>query len=50
MWDQLIMGVGGGERVLINDKLKPQDQDRAIAINAITNKGFLDISWKEVGL
>lgn len=50
MWDQLIMGVGGGERVLINDKLKPQDQDRAIAINAITNKGFLNIDWKEVGL
>jgi hydroxymethylpyrimidine pyrophosphatase-like HAD family hydrolase len=49
-WDQLIMGVFGGERVLINDKLLEEDSDRAIAINLITNKGFESVNWKEVGL
>lgn len=50
MWDQLIMGVGGGERVLINDKFATEDKDRAIGINVITNQGFQDINWKEFGL
>jgi hydroxymethylpyrimidine pyrophosphatase-like HAD family hydrolase len=49
-WDQLIMGVFGGERILINDKLLEEDTDRAIAINVITNKGFENINWKDMGL
>jgi NDP-sugar pyrophosphorylase family protein len=49
-WDLLIMGVTSGERVLINDKLREQDDDRAIAVNVITDKNFLDIDWKSLGL
>jgi hypothetical protein len=44
------MGVFGGERILINDKLLEEDTDRAIAINVITNKGFENINWKDMGL
>jgi hydroxymethylpyrimidine pyrophosphatase-like HAD family hydrolase len=50
MWDQLIMGVSGGTRILINDKLEDKDPDRAIAINVKTNSGFNTISWEEAGL
>jgi len=46
MWDVLIMGVTSGKRVLINDKLKEVDDDRAIAINVITDSGFDNIDWK----
>ena len=42
-WDMLIMGVTSGQRVLINDKLNPTHNDRAIAINVITNGGFENI-------
>jgi len=49
-WDQLVMGVGGGERYLINDKLERNDMDRAVAINAITNQGFINISWDDYDL
>ena len=42
-WDQLIMGVTSGQRVLINDKLNISHPDRAIGINVITNGGFNDI-------
>jgi dTDP-glucose pyrophosphorylase len=49
-WDELIMGVTSGDRVLINDKLKPSDKDRAIAINSITNKGFSQEELKKAGL
>ncbi len=42
-WDQLIMGVGGGQRVLIND-LKPDSQEpTAVAINITRNQGLKDI-------
>lgn len=50
MWDYLIMGVSGGERVLINDKLKDEDKDRAVAVNVITNNGFDSIDWRGIGL
>jgi hypothetical protein len=50
MWDHLIMGVSGGVRVLINDKLEHGDNDRALAVNVKTNNGFEDIDWKRVGL
>ena len=49
-WDYLIMGVGGGTRVLINDKLNKMDNDRAISINVITNEGFEKINWKKYKL
>ena len=49
-WDQLIMGVGGGARVLVNDKLNRNDPDRAIGINVVTNEGFGNISWDDYDL
>lgn len=41
-YDQLIMGVGGGTRYLINDN-KPNGDTSAIAINIERNKGIADI-------
>jgi NDP-sugar pyrophosphorylase family protein len=49
-WDYLIMGVTSGERILINDKLKNEDPDRAVSINVITDEGFLNYDWKSIGL
>jgi len=45
-WDYLLMGITSGTRILINDKLKESDPDRAIAISLITDTGFVDIDWK----
>lgn len=43
-WDQLIMGIGPSQRVLIND-LKPNvNAPMAIAINVERNKGLEDVS------
>ena len=41
-YDQLIMGIGGGYRYLINDS-KPNGDISAIAINIERNKGIQDI-------
>ena len=41
-YDQLIMGIGGGPRVLINDN-KPNGEAYASAINIERNKGIKDI-------
>jgi hypothetical protein len=45
-YDQLVMGVGGGARVLVND-LKPDEEDpnnpTAIAINIKRNTGLKDV-------
>jgi NDP-sugar pyrophosphorylase family protein len=49
-WDILIMGVTSGHRILINDKLNYKDEDRATAINLITNDGFDSTYWEEYGL
>jgi len=49
-WDYLIMGVGTGERILINDKLTTDSNDRAISLNVITDIGFNTISWSDYGL
>ena len=49
-WDQLVMGVGGGTRVLINDKLTKNDADRAIGVNVVTDQGFGSISWEDYDL
>lgn len=38
-YDQLVMGVGRGVRVLINDK-KPDGESTVAAINVDRNKGF----------
>ena len=44
-WDHLIMGVTSGTRVIVNDKLNKNDNDRAIAINVVTDEGFSSIDW-----
>lgn len=49
-WDQLVMGIGGGERVLINDKLNRTDVDRAVGVNVVTNEGFDTVSWADYDL
>ena len=45
-YDQLIMGVGGGPRILINDRKYNSDQNTAFSINLERNTGigsiFLD--------
>lgn len=44
-WDHLIMGLGGGPRVLIND-IKPYDPDTptAVAINLERDKGLGEVN------
>ena len=42
-YDQLIMGVGGGDRFLINDKKQDSDSNTAYAINLERNKGIGDV-------
>ena len=44
------MGVSSGIRVIINDKLKDDDKDRAIAINLTTDSGFETFDWGEYNL
>jgi hydroxymethylpyrimidine pyrophosphatase-like HAD family hydrolase len=41
-YDQLIMGIGGGSRILINDK-KPDGSNTAFAYNIDRNCGIKDI-------
>lgn len=48
--DQLLTDVESGQRVLINDKLRDKDIDRAIAINVVTDSGFNKVNWKEHNL
>jgi hydroxymethylpyrimidine pyrophosphatase-like HAD family hydrolase len=38
--DQLVMGVGGGVRVLINDRKPSSEDDTAVAINITRNYGL----------
>lgn len=42
-WDQLILGVGGGIRVLINDRKPSTERDTAIAITIPRNQGLSGI-------
>lgn len=42
-YDQLIMGLGGGVRVVINDRKKDKKDDTAIAINLQRNHGISSI-------
>ena len=43
IYNTLIMNVGGGVRVLINDRKADRKDDTAIAICVERNKGVLDI-------
>jgi ribonucleotide monophosphatase NagD (HAD superfamily) len=40
IYDQLILGVGGGVRVLVNDRKPNKDFDTAIAVNLERNVGL----------
>lgn len=42
-YDQLIMSIGGGVRVLINDLKQDNTQETAIAINIERNKGIRNL-------
>jgi len=42
-YDQLVMGIGGGKRVLINDRKLNKTEDYAISINLKRNYGIADI-------
>jgi len=44
VWDQLIMGVGGGIRVLINDKKPTHDGDTALSFTIDRNEGLTSLS------
>jgi len=44
IYDQLIMGIGGGMRYLINDRKPQGSKDYAIAINLERNKGIKNIN------
>ena len=43
IYDQLIMGIGGGQRYLINDLKPGRDYDTAISFNLKRDKGIKDI-------
>jgi len=43
LYDQLIMGFGGGDRILINDRKGNSEEDTAFAINLIRNEGVKDV-------
>ena len=42
-YDQLIMGVGGGDRVIINDRKPNSDRDTTYAINLNRNEGVENV-------
>ena len=43
IYDQLIMGFGGGDRILINDRKKDSERDTASVINLTRNRGVEDV-------
>jgi len=47
IYDQLVMGLGGGPRVVINDS-KQGEADRAYAVNLVRNKGLGGVKLKPV--
>ena len=49
-YDQLILGLTTGTRIIINDFLTKDSKERAKAINVITNRGIKDIDWGTFGL
>ena len=42
-YDTLIMGVGGGDRVIVNDRKPNSDRDTAYAINLNRNEGIKNV-------
>lgn len=42
-YDKLIMGLGGGDRIIINDRKKNKEEDTAFAINIDRNEGIKNI-------
>ena len=42
-YDQLIMGFGGGDRILINDRKPNSKKDTAFVVNLTRNKGISDV-------
>jgi dTDP-glucose pyrophosphorylase len=48
-YDQLIMGVASGDRIIINDNMS-EKTTRAKSINLQTNEGFKKIKWSLTGL
>tara|TARA_R110000803_G_scaffold202795_1_gene268106 strand:+ start:1361 stop:1717 length:357 start_codon:yes stop_codon:yes gene_type:complete len=42
-YDQLIMGVGGGSRILINDRKPNRQEDTAFAVNLTRNQGLKNV-------
>lgn len=49
-YDQLVMGLAKGARVLVNDRLKESDPQRAIGINVITDSSFNETRWEDYDL
>lgn len=43
IYDKLILGIGGGKRILINDRKPDNSEDYAIAINLNRNSGIKDL-------
>ena len=39
-YDQLIMGVGGGDRVVVNDRKPNSERDTAYSVNLYRNEGI----------
>jgi len=42
-YDQLIMGIGGGDRILINDCKPDSEEDTCFAINLTRNEGLKNV-------
>ena len=42
-YDKLVMGIGGGDRIVVNDN-KPDGRQTAFAINLERDKGIKDIN------
>jgi FMN phosphatase YigB (HAD superfamily) len=43
IYDHLIMGLGGGDRIVINDRKPDSDRDTAYAINIDRNEGMINV-------
>jgi hydroxymethylpyrimidine pyrophosphatase-like HAD family hydrolase len=48
VYDQLIMGLPNGARILINDKKPNSELNTAFAVNLVRNKGMEDIDLTNV--
>ena len=51
VYDQLVMGFGGGDRILINDRKLNSDRNTAMVINLDRDTGISDLDlWKKIGV